>query len=836
MLSALACKVRNKNGNRMEVPGTVPQSTLCPSCKGIITLAGREGLTYVDCPHCGAPTVVPLEFCGFLLLQAIGFGGMGTVYKAVDLALNRTLAIKILRRKLAANSEFMENFRREAQAAAAVTHHNVCRVFSFGEYQGQCYLVMELLERGSLDDRLTKIGKVPEKEVLDVGIQIAAGLNAALDTGLLHRDVKPGNILFNEQGVPKIVDFGLARPKDADHQSANSAEPVWGTPYYIAPEKLTSHTEDFRSDIYSLGATLFHAMTGRPPFDAATAVDVAVKHATTPAYSLRTYLPTVQDTTAQVIGRMLAKIPSERYDSYDELIADLQKAKAALAELENKPLIVTSTGEQISISSLVFTVVGLLVVVAAAVFLWLNRDKFFPAEPPPRPQQIVTQQVVQTNIKVEEVNFNDNQNWHDAAQQLTDGKVTSALFLYEILQKKFQSQPNHLRWLFYAEGVGLLLNNQLGTSVNAFTKAQDPLLQTKLPPHITTINFVSPLASVLLQKLPQTIMDKSAATMPQWAADLNDFNAGLLELRASRYPNANTRFNRFANATAANEHKWMYALQPLAVELAGACTNVPQAIARAENMYKRGDLPQALKNLKATQTKMKSPLLVAQLELAATKLRQHETDLLKQKEAERLAAEARVREEQKKQQLEQQRKQRAADEKLLADAETDTAELLAAYNFTKLLEKYQAIRPKLRTAVVRTQLDDRLTRVNALAELKRELTAAFQRQPYNGEEIKQPGGVAFIGKLSRATDTQLIFVLDFGDSPREWRELQPATIVNIATFYARAEKEEQQALWYLRIAVFCKQYALDRLVDAYAQQAVKLQPSLETTLKKALGN
>jgi len=816
----------------MEIPGTVPQSTVCPNCKGVIPLEGREGLTHVECPHCGAPTVVPVEFQGFLLLHALGFGGMGTVYKALDLALNRMLAIKILRHRLGASSEFMENFRREAQAAAAVNHHNVARVFSFGEHQGQCYLVMELLERGSLDDRLTKIGKVPEKEVLDIGIQIAGGLKAAFDTGLLHRDVKPGNILFNKQGVPKIVDFGLARPKDADHQASGGAETIWGTPYYIAPEKLTARTEDFRSDIYSLGATLFHAMTGRPPFDAATAMDVAVKHATTPLYSLKIYLPTVQNATAQVIGRMLAKNPSERYESYDALIADLEKAKTALEELEKKPVIVTQTGERVSVSSLVLTVIGLLAIVAAGVFLWLNRDKFFGEEPLPLPRQVVTQQVVRTDIKIEEVNFNDNQNWREAAQQLSAGKMTVALFGYEALQKKFRSQPNLLRWLFYTEGVGLLLNNQQQESRVAFGKAVDPLLQPQVPPNITPINFVSPLANVLLQKIPQADMDKAAVALPPWAANLSDFNAGLLELRARRFTDAVPRFARFASATADDEHKWMYTLQPLAGELARECLSASQTIAKAEQLYKQGNLPLAVKAFKDIQSEMKIPFLKAQIELAATTLRQRDDDLRKRQQQERLAAETREREEQQKRQLERQRQQKEADEKLLAPVEADAPKLLAAYDFKRLLEEYQAVQSKLQTVDARARLDRHVARLKAMADLKRQLAAAFERQPFNGEDIKQPG---FIGKLSRATDAQLVFVLDFGDSLREWRELQPATIVSLGFFYARTGKE-QEPLWYLRLAVFCKQYGLDQFVKAYAEKAVELKPSLQAELNNVLGN
>jgi len=189
---------------------------------------------------------------------------------------------------------------------------------------------MELLERGSLDDRMTRLGKLPEKEVLEIGIQIAGGLRAAHRCGLLHRDIKPGNILFNNEGVPKLVDFGLARGQpEAAEEADHPGGMVWGTPYYIAPEKLRGQSEDFRSDMYSLGASLYHALAGHPPFEPA-APGVAALKAATPAAALAAVAPGVQEFTTQIIEHMLAKNLADRYESYDALIHDLHEAERRL--------------------------------------------------------------------------------------------------------------------------------------------------------------------------------------------------------------------------------------------------------------------------------------------------------------------------------------------------------------------------------------------------------------------------------------------------------------------------------------------------------------------------
>ena len=363
----------------MDAPGKVPDSINCHSCGAVVDLTGQAGFTHVECKHCGSLSVVPLQFGDFLLLNPIGIGGMGTVYKAIDLSLNRYLALKILQKKLSTNPSFIDNFAAEASAAASVNHPNVAQVYSFGKVDNQYYLSMELCERGSLDDRITKLGRLTELDALSLGRQIASALGVAWRRGLLHRDVKPGNILFNEDGVPKIVDFGLARDQEGPAKGAEPQPPgqIWGTPYYVAPEKLRGRVEDVRSDIYSLGATLFHALAGQPPFDAATAGELATKHATTPALSLKTYAPDTSKWTRQIIARMLAKDPAERYESYDELIQDLNEVQSDLKTPLGARTVVAAIGKRYSTLSRLAILAMLVACLAVVWFLWKNRLTIF---------------------------------------------------------------------------------------------------------------------------------------------------------------------------------------------------------------------------------------------------------------------------------------------------------------------------------------------------------------------------------------------------------------------------------------------------------------------------
>jgi serine/threonine protein kinase len=246
---------------------------------------------------------------------------MGTVYLAKDTGLNRKVALKILRSDLGEDIAFARKFLEEVEVTASLAHPNIIRVFTLGEQDGRLYLVMEHLDEPSLEHRMEKQAKVPEKEVLEVGLGIASALQFAHEeTGLIHRDIKPGNILYGRGNIPKLADFGLA----AGARSAlGQQDEIWGTPYYVSPERLLREPEDIRSDIYSLGATLYHAIAGRPPFEADTAEEVAKRHISDRPPPLRSFCPNAQEQTVFTIDKCLGKKPDSRWPSYAELISQL---------------------------------------------------------------------------------------------------------------------------------------------------------------------------------------------------------------------------------------------------------------------------------------------------------------------------------------------------------------------------------------------------------------------------------------------------------------------------------------------------------------------------------
>src|SRR6185369_9090693 len=298
----------------------------CSNCGAVLDAGGSEPLLRVVC-HCGQKHLVQRTYDHFVPVETLGAGGMGTVYKARDTQLERLVALKLLRKDLSSEADHDAQLQQEARIAASVNHPNVVQIFGLGTAHGRFYVVMELLDHGSLDDLMESQHRLPEHQVLDIGIQIARGLRAAHRKGLIHRDVKPANILFVDEQAAKIGDFGLAAFAT---QKPQDESVIWGTPAYVAPERLCNQLEDVRSDIYSLGATLFHAVAGKTPIESSTNSATELYELKQRPSELRAIAPKVSGPTAHVLHRMIAPDPKERFSLYDELLAELDTARREL--------------------------------------------------------------------------------------------------------------------------------------------------------------------------------------------------------------------------------------------------------------------------------------------------------------------------------------------------------------------------------------------------------------------------------------------------------------------------------------------------------------------------
>ncbi|MBI5367473.1 MAG: protein kinase [Planctomycetes bacterium] len=331
---------------------------LCPVCDTKINIVNIATGKRVRCPKCDRRRIVPIGFfpeyllteeevqvtqtlsglacagqfhdiAGFEVQRELGRGASGVVYKARQLSLDRTVALKVLTGNILANPEELKRFFREARAGMKLNHENVVRTIDVGETNGLHWISMEYIEGMTMRQLLTKHGELSSTSAVGHGIQVARALDHAHSLGIIHRDIKPANLLVQKDGLLKVTDLGLAKNlREAGMSGITADGMAIGTPNYMCPEQvMDARSVDHRADIYSLGATLYHAVTGVVPFASKNVLEIATKVLNEKLPSPRTIIPTVPESLCAVIERMTKKDAAERYATPAEALAALEKVR-----------------------------------------------------------------------------------------------------------------------------------------------------------------------------------------------------------------------------------------------------------------------------------------------------------------------------------------------------------------------------------------------------------------------------------------------------------------------------------------------------------------------------
>lgn len=280
----------------------------------------------------------------FRLVRRLGEGGMGQVYLAEQISLNRRVAIKVLRADFADNQTFLKRFEAEAKAVAQLTHPNIVQVYSVGNVDNTRFMALEYVEGTNLKDYLNKKGPPELPIALAIMRQIAAALLKAAELGIIHRDIKPENILLTRKVEVKVADFGLSRIVGDDVHLTQTGTTM-GTPLFMSPEQITGKEIDPRSDLYSFGATCYHLLTGQPPFLADTAMAVGIRHLTDQAKPIQEYRPDLPKELCDLVHRMLAKKPDDRPQTAREVLREIRKIQESLNGTQPMSLAKTATHE-----------------------------------------------------------------------------------------------------------------------------------------------------------------------------------------------------------------------------------------------------------------------------------------------------------------------------------------------------------------------------------------------------------------------------------------------------------------------------------------------------------
>ena len=315
-------------GEIEELGGQATAPDLC--LKRSLLTERQVGLVHQAVAASKVATKVPRELGGFEILEKIGQGGMGAVFKARQKELERTVAVKVLSPRLARNAEFVARFLREARSAGRLSHPNIVAAIDVGESEGFYYFAMEFVDGETVGQLLAREGRLPEARALAIATEVARALDHAHKKGLIHRDIKPDNIMAAPNGRVRVTDFGLAKALGAGIPEQTDADRFMGTPAYVAPEQIRSEPDiDCRADIFSLGVTLFQMLAGELPFKGANPMAIAAAVASEPLPSIRKLRPDVSIATARILDKMTAKDRAHRYATPAELVAALESATAS---------------------------------------------------------------------------------------------------------------------------------------------------------------------------------------------------------------------------------------------------------------------------------------------------------------------------------------------------------------------------------------------------------------------------------------------------------------------------------------------------------------------------
>lgn len=350
-----------------EVEEKKPLVNHCPECGKAFDVSAVAPFAKVACPHCAASVRVRTTMGQYQIVGLLGEGGMSQVFRAVDMNLGREVALKVLHQSLSSDSALTSMFEREAKLTALIVHPNVVKVYTVGKDHGYFFIAMELVNATSLELLIHDKGALAETEVLSIALDVTSGLKAAFGEDLIHRDIKPGNMLVTGDDTTKLVDFGLAVQQGGHDES----EDLWATPFYVPPEKLDGEPDTFKGDIYSLGATLFHALAGKPPFEANTSSMEELKEIKKRVVDLKTAAPGLSKLTIRLVEKMMAYAPADRFQSYDEVIAQIEEVQKR--QFGINPVGRARRGSGRSRRGLIGPGIA-IVVIAAVAALFLNGD------------------------------------------------------------------------------------------------------------------------------------------------------------------------------------------------------------------------------------------------------------------------------------------------------------------------------------------------------------------------------------------------------------------------------------------------------------------------------
>ncbi len=780
---------------------TEPLLQDCTKCGTLIDVTDEEPFARMHCPSCGEALRVRCQFDHFEIQETLGSGGMGTVYRALDHNLHRSVALKLLRKDLSADPEFIRQFEHEAAITALITHPHVVKVYSTGADRGLFFIAMELVNAGSLDDLMTSGGPVPELRALELGIQIAQGLNAALKRGLIHRDVKPGNILFADARNSKIVDFGLAvRMEDAGMVGGE----IWGTPYYVAPEKLANQPEDFRSDMYSLAASLYHAIAAKPPCETEDATINTLLELKRSLKSLEEAAPGVSSETAYVINRALKADPDKRYQTYEDFIEHLEYAKTVVLKRDAAAKKASSRGStkdaeaQRAVSWVTLGILAAIALGGAATYQF--REILFGPE--------TSAAAAQPTVVVAAT---PAERYAQARALLAEGEFSEAAMAFRAVENDAATTRPLRDWAALHAGLSSLLTDGVPEAQEDFRRLAAQGAFSHEPGRAALAEF--------FVKTGERLGMEDAAPLPA-EKGVTDHRTLLPLLEGAKawskgeLVRAGSLFRQFGSGEPDPAHEWIVAYRPVAARLASEAETYGSIIAQWESASTAEAQALALPKLRSAAAAAKLPGKAGQL-----------LDSLIE-DAERVVSKAEA--ERKRVQSEYE----IADAKAFAEVRAKMELLFFQYQYAEARGVVLALQP--RSEKGRIHKDRLLKRADWLLKFKLALMQDLTAHKYASPILKQTGE-KLAGNLVSASEAGLSMMLPFGRGVVPWADVSRESAYTMGRTFLRLDSLPDRAAdrrWHL--GIFALQAGKHDDGKAWLQQAAQLKPAYRAQIPDAL--
>ena len=561
----------------------------CGGCGELLDVTNLGPFEAAICPICSTETHVKREFGAYRLDQRYAIGGMSVIFVGWDTTLDRKVAIKVLNEEYCNDEIRIQAFENEGRLTAQVSHPNVVKVYALGRAYGRFYLVMELLEGLSFERIMAQRGALPEDEVLDIAIQVAAGLRAAKQSGMIPRDVKPANILIDSEGRARLIDFGLALiTKDGRAQ----AEEIWATPYYVPPEALERGIEDFRSDIYAFGATLYQALAGRPAFESTSTSNSVLRRAKQTIPRLCKVANWVTPITGEVVDRMMAYKPEHRWGSYKDVMKALEQAKRSTGGAAPVRPTHSEVRRKRRKSGIGFGTVFSLTLIAlgAGAFLWKPWEKI-ENNRANGPESIINDTPKKTFNPIGSADQKTAQAWQSARDLIASKDFEKAGESFLAISTD-DSLPRMSRaWASFEGSISASLDGRPGEARKLVTQTLSDLKPVK---NNTPIVLELRRMGKVLRNIPPPLKSDIPQNPDSIAEYLGSFALALKQWEQGQWEAALPTFAKVRSISLSPEYKWFQRYQTLAdVYLADG-----QVLASLKNLPEVKDANVASENIR----------------------------------------------------------------------------------------------------------------------------------------------------------------------------------------------------------------------------------------------